>query len=537
MKRFGKLLLLVLGIRYAAVAFAVGNGHHEVTVCRYQRYEISLSGPSAGNPFQEVSLTASFWLDGGDTLAVRGFYDGDGRYKIRFMPRTPGDWHYQTHSNITKLSHVRGTFRCTDAKTCHGMVKTAGRAFVYQDGTPYYPVGTTAYAWVHMSKDLQDETVRSLAKAQFNKVRMCVFPKHYSLCKELPEAYPFVLKKHEGDRYEFDFTRPNPLFYENLERRIDQLAAIGCEADLILFHPYDKGYWGFDQMTMEQNRFYLSYLQARLSSFHNLWWSMANEFDYVKGKTLADWDALIDEVRQNDPYGHLLSVHGSTATYYNYMDERISHTSIQDEGPVIETGRSSILRSIYPKPVVFDEVAYEGNPKSRWGRLSGQEMLYRMWNGLAGGTYVTHGECYQYHEGDYDTIFWAKGGPWRGESWKRIPFMRSILADLPHPLMMADVSRDELTSTAGDGYYLLYLGKSVHDYWLFNLPAKNGDYARPAKGDRYSVEIIDTWNMTIQQVDTIYELSDQNDYRYYDKDLKKVWLPLQPYLLLRIKKV
>ena len=68
MKRFGKLLLLVLGIRYAAVAFAVGNGHHEVTVCRYQRYEISLSGPSAGNPFQDVSLMAAFWQDGGDTL-------------------------------------------------------------------------------------------------------------------------------------------------------------------------------------------------------------------------------------------------------------------------------------------------------------------------------------------------------------------------------------------------------------------------------------------------------------------------------------
>jgi len=43
--------------------------------------------------------------------------------------------------------------------------------------------------------------------------------------------------------------------------------------------------------------------------------------------------------------------------------------------------------------------------------------------------------------------------------------------------------------------------------------------------------------MTIRQVDTVYELSDQNDYRYYDKDLKKVWLPLQPYLLLRIRKI
>ena len=80
-----------------------------------------------------------------------------------------------------------------------------------------------------------------------------------------------------------------------------------------------------------------------------------------------------------------------------------------------------------------------------------------------------------------------------------------------------------------------YEGTALITRWVCS--AKNGDYVRPAKGDRYSVEIIDTWNMTIRQVDTVYELSDQNDYRYYDKDLKKVWLPLQPYLLLRIKKI
>lgn len=79
---------------------------------------------------------------------------------------------------------------------------------------------------------------------------------------------------------------------------IDSLASFGCEADLILFHPYDKGYWGFDSMPMEVNLRYLQYLQARLSSFHNVWWSLANEYDLVKQKSEDEWCQLIAAVKR-----------------------------------------------------------------------------------------------------------------------------------------------------------------------------------------------------------------------------------------------
>ncbi|MCI6617613.1 MAG: DUF5060 domain-containing protein [Prevotella sp.] len=504
---------------------------------QWQRFEQRYAGPDGGNPFTDVTLTARFWRQGGDTVTIRGFYDGRGEYVIRFMPMQKGIWHFATSSNRPELNARTGDVECVAAAgDHHGPVTTRGlHDFAYTDSKPYYPVGTTAYAWVHMKADVQEMTLRSLAEAQFNKVRMCVFPKHYQLCRDLPERYPFKVTGKKDGKLTFDFSQPDPEFFRNLETRIDQLARIGCEADLILFHPYDKGYWGFDEMTMEQNRFYLSYLQARLASFANVWWSMANEYDYVKAKTIADWHELIREVRANDPYGHLLSIHGSTATYFDYLTEGITHTSIQDEGPVLAGARAAIVRNIYPKPVIFDEVAYEGNLTSRWGRLSGQEMLYRMWNGLMCGTYVTHGECYQRHEGDYDTIFWAKGGPWRGESWKRVPFMRQILADLPHPLEMADVSRDDLTSTAGEGYYMIYFGKEIQDAWLFNLPARNAGYPPLEPGTRFRMEIIDTWDMTVTPVDGVFEVGEKNDYRHYDRQLRKVWLPLKPYLMLRIK--
>ena len=48
-------------------------------------YEVELSGPSGGNPYVDVELVGRFEQDG-RVFEPRGFYDGDGVYRIRFMP-------------------------------------------------------------------------------------------------------------------------------------------------------------------------------------------------------------------------------------------------------------------------------------------------------------------------------------------------------------------------------------------------------------------------------------------------------------------
>lgn len=45
-------------------------------------------------------------------------------------------------------------------------------------------------------------------------------------------------------------------------------------------------------MSNEVNVRYIKYITARLASFRNVWWSMANEWDYVKAKTVDDWKLL-----------------------------------------------------------------------------------------------------------------------------------------------------------------------------------------------------------------------------------------------------
>ncbi|MDP3684305.1 MAG: DUF5605 domain-containing protein, partial [Ignavibacteria bacterium] len=278
---------------------------------------------------------------------------------------------------------------------------------------------------------------------------------------------------------------------------------------------------------------YIKYLTARLSSFRNVWWSMANEFDYVKSKTHADWDLLSRTVVESDPYRHLCSIHGSTAMYYEYWKSEFTHVSIQDEAPVLNTGAAAILRNAYFKPIIYDEVGYEGNLNQRWGRYSGEEMTYAVWMGVIAGTYVTHGESFLFKD-DKDTIYWAKGGTFKGSSWKRIDFLRKIVEEGPGPLQLADISRDNITSTAGNGYYIIYFGKEMKDTWLFNLPVKNGIYERLKPGTRFKIEIIDTWDMTIQSCPAIFETTKEIDYREYDKAFQKVRLPLKPYVALRI---
>jgi hypothetical protein len=196
-------------------------------------------------------------------------------------------------------------------------------------------------------------------------------------------------------------------------------------------------------------------------------------------------------------------------------------------------GAASILRCAYYKPVIYDEVGYEGNLKQRWGRYSPEEMTYLVWMGTIAGTYVAHGECYMF-KNEKDTIFWAKGGKFKGESWKRIAFLRNLVEQCPNPLQMADLGRDHQTSSAGRGYYLIYFGKEMNETWPFNLPAKNAVYEKLKAGTKFKVDIIDTWDMTIQPVSQIFETGAENDYRLYDKDFRKIRLPLKPYLALRI---
>lgn len=445
-------------------------------------FELSLQGSAEGNPFLDVELSAEFSHQQ-HSLTVPGFYDGDGVYKVRFMPDAPGVWRYRTQSNSLTLTAHEGAFECAPASAAnHGPVRVANTYhFAYADGAPYKQVGTTCYAWTHQGDALEEQTLATLASTPFNKMRMCVFPKSYDYNHNEPVYYPFE-RKADGA---FDWTRFNPAFFRHFESRVADLLALGIEADIILFHPYDR--WGFIEMDAASDDRYLRYVVARLAAWRNVWWSMANEWDFCKSKTLADWDRYFQVVQAADPYDHLRSIHNGFILY-DHARPWVTHQSIQANA-MLKLGFEEIegWRAKNQKPVVIDECCYEGNIPHRWGNISGREMVHRFWLSTVHGAYAGHGDTFLDAQ---DILWWAKGGVLKGDSAPRLALLRTLLEEGPEaglePVALGEVIAYWF-ACAGQPhqYYLTYLGEHQPARLRFDGP----------QGERYRAEIIDTWEM------------------------------------------
>ncbi len=446
---------------------------------RWDVFEFELTGSDKGNPFLDVEFSATF-SQGHRNIDVEGFYDGGGIYKVRFMPDTTGEWRYLTRSNLDGLNGKTGSFMCADpGAQNHGPVRVdQGTRFKYEDGTNYVAVGTTCYVWNHQGDSRERQTLETLRSAPFNKMRMCVFPKHYDFNKNEPEHYPF-----EGTPLgEWDYDRFNPEFFRHLEARIYGLMEQGIEADLILFHPYDR--WGFAKMRAEVDDRYLKYLVSRLAAFRNIWWSFANEFDLMKEKSMADWDRYFRIVQQHDHVQHLRSIHNCRG-FYDHGKPWVTHCSVQHH----ELGRVGEWIDLYKKPVVVDECGYEGDIWHDWGNLTAKELSDRFWTGFALGGYVGHGETYCHPQ---DILWWSRGGELHGESPIRIKFLREVIEAAPSKGLGRTGLRGERRTIGLDGqYYLCYHGERQPKYKNYGLPQDR----------EFRAEIIETWEMTITPVD------------------------------------
>ncbi len=447
-------------------------------------FEAAFNGPSGGNPYLDVAFDAVFSQHSRE-VRVPGFYDGDGTYRVRFMPDNEGEWSFRTRSKTTELDGKTGSFVATAPSSGnHGPVHVRNKFhFAYADGKPFLSFGTTCYAWTHQPLEMQAQTLETLKQARFNKIRMGVFPKDYPYNVNEP-LYPCFEKGADGKE---DFDRPNPVLFRHFEQQVAALCELGIEADLIMFHPYDR--WAYADMSAEQDFRYVAYLAARLAAYRNVWWALANEYDFLLDtKPMSQWDRYFHILEENDPYGHLKSIHNGEATMnFDHRKPWVTHTCIQNW----DVKRTQEWRDAYGKPVVNDEPEYEGNIIQSWGNLTAQELVHRFWITTTRGGYAGHGETYSHPD---DLIWWAKGGELRGEAWKRIGFLRELLEqDVVNGLEpMAGAGEWPWTRVSGarDGdVSYIYLGEHQPVVWSTGLPKDGTDY---------DVDIIDTWEMTIR---------------------------------------
>jgi hypothetical protein len=446
-------------------------------------FELPLTGPTTGNPYKDVALTARFTLEH-RTVHVTGFYDGNNTYRIRFMPDAPGHWTYTTQSSAAELTNHTGEFLCTPPSTPgnHGPVGTAHQFhFQHADGTPYFPFGTTTYAYLFTKDENAKASLSGMQSAHFNKSRVCVLPKPLS---DNSQILPF-LDTPSAPGKGTDLTRFDPAYFHLLEQRLMDMQRANIEADLILFHPYDA--WGYKAMGAEADDFYLRYTIARLAAFRNVWWSIANEYDLVKSKTMPDWDRFFRITQAEDPYSHLRSIHHSRVMY-DHAKPWCTHASLQS----YDFEKSAERRLAWNKPILYDEIQYEGDVDRRWGNLSAEEMTRRFWLAIIHGVYATHGEVFLSAESGPTAgeSSWSDAGRLRGESGQRIACLRALLERITKVGLTESEGAYYLNATDPTGTILYYL-----------------DYHRPARYDfplptaaTFSATLIDPFSMTATPV-------------------------------------
>ncbi len=504
------------------------NMEYPHTVRQWDVFEIVLEGPTDGNPFEEAM--AGDFLGSGERVTVEGFYDGGGVYRVRFMPSFPGEYTFTVRCGYLGVPYP-GRFTVLPAEAGnHGPVRVRDTYhFAYADGTPYYSIGTTCYVWTLQPDACVEQTLETLSHSAFNKIRFCVFPKHYDYNLGEPWSYPFegtpmdssVLTPENFSEYngqapgnDWDFTRFNPAHFRRLEACIARLQKLGIEADLILFHPYDR--WGFSCMTKEQDAFYLRYVLARLAAYRNVWWSLANEYDLMHHKTVEDWERIGMTIADGDPYGHLRSIHNCVKRY-DYTRPWITHCSVQRTEVYQGAEYTDQWRTQYQKPVVLDEIAYEGNLPFGWGNITGEEMLRRFWEGALRGGYPGHGETLLGH---HDVLWWSHGGELHGESHKRFAFLAEVLSQTPGLGLQRKPKHgwDELCAIPQDeryqgSYYLFYYSFMRPSYRVFYLDDTT----------QFEVAVLDTWNMTREEKG-VHQGKFQID------------LPARPYIAVQIRR-
>ena len=455
------------------------------TIAQWDIFEHVIEADVPGNPYLDTEFWCVFALDN-RKVRVPGFYDGDGVFKVRFSPDHPGDWTLTTSSDTPALDGVTASFTATGPREgVHGPVHVRNRFhFAYADGTPYFPFTTTCYAWTHQPLEMQEQTLTSLKETgAFNKLRMCVLPKSYPYNQNQPLHDVYDL----GADGKYDPDRPNFAAFRHFEDQIARLGEMNIEADVIIFHPYDR--WDHCMWTEAQDYRYLKYLVARIAAYRNVWWSLANEYDFMLDvKPMQRWDRFFQIIEENDPYRHPKSIHqGNPALCYDHRKPWVDHVSIQHS----DVSQTPQWRADYGKPVLNDEMHYEGNILQNWGNITAETMVHRFWMTVLNGGYAGHGETYVHPE---DLLWWAKGGELRGQSPERIAFLRSIIEeDVTEGLTpfeeIPGIRTHRLVAGSRDGdVTLIYLGEHRPLVLSTGLPEVDGDYG---------IDIIDTWNMTV----------------------------------------
>ncbi|MCX8038164.1 MAG: DUF5060 domain-containing protein [Candidatus Sumerlaeia bacterium] len=321
----------------------------------WDRFEWMLRNPRTyADPYRDVTLEATYTRPDGSTVRFWGFYDGDGFWKIRFMPDQAGTWKFEARFS-DGAPGASGQFECIKSDL-PGMVCVYSpnpRWFGFKGGDPVlvrsFHVGDRFFAanW----PDAERKTFLDWAQAQ--GYNMLSIASHY------------LNRNAEGRGRGWDTPALwplNPDEYARMETILDDLAA-----RRILVFPF-AGFFGqssnYPRNPADQE-LYIRYTLARIGCYWNLLFNVAGPEPNVGKVWMADADVqrLGRLIRKLDVFRHPVSVHNQTGDD-PYRDSDWTDYGVLQGPKTTDRKRLSagLLKNQHPaKPLYAQETLWSGN--------------------------------------------------------------------------------------------------------------------------------------------------------------------------------
>ncbi len=302
------------------------------SVCPHRPIELQFHAAQRyAHPVRDVELFCTFTSPTGSATTVRGFWNGDSTYLVRFAPDRQGVWTWRTRATAigdAGLNDRAGVFDvgapCSDAPfDQHGLPRVARnhRSLAHADGTPWFYLSDTAWelAWKATMEEFRTYLSDRRSKG-FNAVQFCAISHQLNGPRGMSNQY------QQETFLDSTLTRPNPRYFEFLDAVVTMLNDSGMVAVISPLWAwvasvhrddprYDARFFSEDEAAA-----WARYVGARYAG-HNVMWIVGGDKGCDTDEQRRYWSRFAHELREADGGSHLTTLHpnGGSASY-TYFD-------------------------------------------------------------------------------------------------------------------------------------------------------------------------------------------------------------------------
>ena len=329
-------LLPLLLVAFATAAFADTpcEGTPAYSPCE-MTFELQPADLAANpNPYKTVALRVEFRSPRFRTYLMPAFWDGGRKMIVRFTPTEAGQWIYKATSNISSFEGRQGMFSAVMSDAI-GFVNVANvhhwatdnQQVVIGNIKPHLWMGYVADRFPLEGNTEFEQALATAAQNKFNHLRGSILG-----------GVSDRAKVYLGP------DRPNPTYFDELDRRIAELHKRGITADLMLADDPETIVAQFPDWQSRER--FIRYVVARYAPFNITWQGLGEFEDYPDGRALLKELGL--DLKKIDPYQHPRSTNAKVTSSPLLSDGWMNYIIEGSQDDVV----GSVEHQFYPVPFV-----------------------------------------------------------------------------------------------------------------------------------------------------------------------------------------